>query len=378
MQLAQILRHEWGDFRQEPLTKHKAWLGEQAAYFLAIPPSVAVHEFFHALPIWAFGGRITRCGYGFYWGFVQSDRFFPANQEWLISLAGTIGSLLFGLGLWWLLRQHPSSAVRFFAIRSLRIQLFYSLIFYPIFSAASFIGDWRVIYDFTATPILSGATAVAHGLTLGAFWYGQRQGWFEMRQAESPAELAKIRQLEAAAAAHPHDLNTRLSYVRALRHANAASQARQEAQNFTRDFPNIGEGFIELALIQLLNQSRMPRTALDSLRQALSLPIQQTDYLITAHLLLGQHKLQTERLDEAVNHFSYGIEVANAIPGEAQPKLLGLAQAHHLRATAYQQQNQKALALADVEQAIELARVCGREAMMKNYQLLKQKIHSMR
>lgn len=378
MQLAQILRREWGDFRQEPLTKHKAWLGEQAAFFLAIPPSVAVHEFFHALPIWAFGGRITRCGYGFYWGFVQADRLFPANQEWLISLGGTIGSLLFGLGLWLLLRQHRSSAVRFFAIRSLRIQLFYSLLFYPIFSAVSFIGDWRVIYDFSATPVLSGATVVAHGLVLAAFFYGQKQGWFEMQQAESPAELAKMRQLEAAAAAHPHDLNTRLSYVRALRHANAASQARHEAQNFIQEFPEVGEGFIELALIQLINQSRMPRTALDSLRHALSLPIQQTDYLITAHLLLGQHKLQTERLDEAVNHFSYGIEVANAIPGEAQPKLLGLAQAYHLRATAYQQQNQKALALADVEQAIEMARVCGREAMMKNYQLLKQKIHSMR
>lgn len=37
LQLTQMLWQEWGDFRQEPLTRRKAWLGEQEL-FLAIPP----------------------------------------------------------------------------------------------------------------------------------------------------------------------------------------------------------------------------------------------------------------------------------------------------------------------------------------------------
>ncbi|MBK9051046.1 MAG: hypothetical protein IPL78_09060 [Chloroflexi bacterium] len=319
VQLAQILWHERADFQQEPLTRRKAGLGEQAAFFLAIPPSVAVHEFFHALPIWAFGGRIIRCGYGFYWGFVQADIFFPAEEQWVISLAGTIGSLLFGLALWLVLRRHTSSSVRFFALRSLRIQLFYSLIFYPIFSAVSFIGDWRIIYNFERTPMLSGGLLVVHGVALGAMWYGQREGWFEMRQADSATELAQIRQLEAAAAANPQDMTAQLHYIRALRQSGTGNQAKLAAQKFIQTYPDIGEGYVELALVQLINQSRVPRTALDNLRRALSLPISHAEYVITAHLILGQHDMQLERPEEAMNHFSYAIEVAHNIPARPNP-----------------------------------------------------------
>lgn len=378
VQLAQILWHERAEFQQEPLTRRKASLGEQAAFFLAIPPSVAVHELFHAIFIWMFGGRVARCGYGFYWGFVQPDRNFPVLEQWVMFLAGTIGSLVFAFVLWLVLRNHSSSALRFFAKRSLRTLLFYSLIFYPVFSAISFIGDWRVIYDFSQTPLLSGITLILHGISLGVFWYGQKQGWFEMRQADSATELAQIRQLEAAAAANPHDMTAQLHYIRALRQSGTGSQAKLAAQKFIQTYPDIGEGYVELALVQLINQSRVPRTALDNLRRALSLPISHAEYVITAHLILGQHDMQLERPEEAMNHFSYALDVAHKIPGEAQPKLLSLAQAYHLRATAYQRQQQKTLALADIDQAIELARVCGRTDLMKHYQTYKQSLLSPR
>ena len=376
VQIAQIVWREWGEFRQEPLTRRKAWLGEQAAFFLAIPPSVAVHEFFHAIPIWAFGGRVVRCGYGFYWGFVQADRLFLSEEQWLISLAGTIGSLLFGLTLWWLLRRHQSSAVRFFALRSLRTQLFYALIFYPAFSALTFIGDWRVIYNFEQTPMLSGLVLVLHGVALGAVWYAQKQGWFEMRQADSAAEVAQIRQAEAAAKQTPHNLPIRLQYIRALRQAGTISQARREAEQFCREFPQAGEGYIELALLQTNSVGQLPRSALDHVRHALSLPISHPDYLVTAHLVLGHHAIQVEKFDEAVDRLSYALELSEAIPGEAQGKLLGLAQAYYLRAMAQHRLGQKGMALTDIDKAIEMARRCGRDAMLKSYQNFKLSLTS--
>ncbi len=97
VQLAGVLRRDWGMIRQEPMTRRKSQLAEQTAFFLAVPPAVLVHEIFHAIPIYFWGGRVVDCGYGFYWGFVQADRLFDPSQQWFISLAGTLGSLLIGL-----------------------------------------------------------------------------------------------------------------------------------------------------------------------------------------------------------------------------------------------------------------------------------------
>ena len=176
VQLAGRLRQDWSGFRQPPLTRQKMHLVEQSAFLLAIPPSVIVHEFFHAIPIWLFGGRIASCGYGFYWGYVQADRLFPATEQWMISLGGTIGSLLFAVILFGLLAGNKSPSLRYFGRQSLKNLLYFSLIYYPIFTVLTFIGDWRIIYDFRVTPILSGATAVFHILLLLLFWKSNRRG----------------------------------------------------------------------------------------------------------------------------------------------------------------------------------------------------------
>lgn len=374
VQLGQILWREWGEFKLEPLTPRKAWLGEQAAFFLAIPPSVAVHELFHALPIWAFGGRIARCGYGFYWGFVQADRFFLAEEQWFISLAGTLGSLLFGLTLWLVLRRHRSSSLRYFGLRSLRMQLYFSLIFYPLFSAFTFIGDWRIIYNFERTPQLSGLAVVLHGVGLALMWHGQRQGWFDLPQAESAAQLAQLRQTEAAAAARPRDLASQLQHVKALRQAGLLSQAQREGQKLIRAFPDVGDGYVELALVQLTNQAHFPRAVLEHLQQALARPIGQPDYLVIAHLLLGQHNLNLERAEKALNHLSYAIETAQNIPDQSEANRMRLAQAYYLRAMVHRRQNEMAPARRDIDKAIELARGSGRDELHEHFQTFKQSL----
>jgi len=217
---------------------------------------------------------------------------------------------------------------------------------------------------------------VLHGVALGAVWYAQKQGWFEMRQADSAAEVAQIRQAEAAAKQNPHNLSIRLQYIRALRQAGTISQARREAEQFCREFPQAGEGYIELALLQTNSVGQLPRSALDHVRHALSLPISHPDYLVTAHLVLGHHAIQVEKFDEAVDRLSYALELSEAIPGEAQGKLLGLAQAYYLRAMAQHRLGQKGMALTDIDKAIEMARRCGRDAMLKSYQNFKLSLTS--
>ena len=213
VQLTGILRRDWNGFRQPPLTRQKMHLAEQAAFLLAIPPSVIVHEFFHAIPIWQFGGRVVSCGYGFYWGYVQPDRIFPPGQEWLISLGGTLGSLLFAAVLFTLLYKNRSVSLRYFARQSLRNLLYYSLIYYPIFTMLTFIGDWRIIYNFGSTPVLSGATAVVHAILLLLFWQANRNGWFELVGHSSDADAVEFARLQEQWQLNPHDTNLTLQLV---------------------------------------------------------------------------------------------------------------------------------------------------------------------
>ena len=217
VQLAQRIWRDWAGFRRPPLTRYKMALVEQAAFFLAIPPSVIVHEYFHAIPIWLFGGRVVNCGYGFYWGFVQPDRVFPAVQEWIIGLGGTLGSLLFTAVLFLILYRHQSQTLRYFARQSVKTLSYYSLIYYPIFSAITFIGDWRIIYDFGATPVLSGGTAVVHAASLFLFWQANRRGWFEMVGHKNEGDAAAFAQLEADWRLNPQNSTVALNYVDALR-----------------------------------------------------------------------------------------------------------------------------------------------------------------
>jgi hypothetical protein len=112
----------WQDraaFVGEPLRRQdKSWASE-AAFLIAVPPSVLVHELFHALVVWGLGGKIVDFGFYFYAGYVVPDRAFPAVQSWWISTAGTIGSLLFGILLYLFLRNHRSTTMRYFARQAL-------------------------------------------------------------------------------------------------------------------------------------------------------------------------------------------------------------------------------------------------------------------
>ena len=138
----------WSALNREPLRPEQKQLIDRAAFFLGIPLGVIIHELGHALTVWLFGGQVVDAGYGLYWGYVSHIGSYSPSQLWIIAMAGTIGSLLYGVTMWLIFRRIPLSTYRYFALRVLRVHLYYSLVFYPLFTLFARIGDWEIIYDF--------------------------------------------------------------------------------------------------------------------------------------------------------------------------------------------------------------------------------------
>ena len=368
VQLAGRIRKEWAEFRQAPMTRQKMHLAEQAAFYLAIPPSVLVHEYFHAIPIWSFGGRIVNCGYGFYWGFVQADRFFLPSQEWLISLGGTLGSLLFAAVLFGLLYRNQSRTLRYFARRSLRTLLHYSLIYYPIFTAVTFIGDWRTIYNFGSTPVLSAGTAVVHLGLLLLFWQATRRGWFEMVGQQNEDAAAAFAELEAKWRQMPHDPKLGLAYVEALRMGGAAQKAAAVLQQLLRTNPNMAGAHLQLAFIETEGKRNVPLKAVRRLEKALQLGLDDMREQALAHQLLGQYQLDMGKGELALQHLDQAVGAIEAKKEDDAIHPLYRARLYHMRSLAYQRLRQPELAYQNAQQAITWAQNAEDEKAIAYYQ----------
>jgi tetratricopeptide (TPR) repeat protein len=367
VQLAGRIQKDWSGFRQPPLTRQKMHLVEQAAFYLAIPPSVIVHEFFHAIPIWQFGGRIASCGYGFYWGYVQPDRFFSATQDWIISLGGTLGSLLFAAVLFALLYRNQSQTLRYFGRQSLRTLLYFSLIYYPVFTALTFIGDWRVIYDFRATPVLSGGTAVVHAGLLLLFWQANRRGWFEMVGHQTEKEAKAFAHLKADLQRNPHDVRLVLQVTDAMIASGAKGKAAHLLQQAIRQSPNEAGLYVQLAVVQHGGKGRVPGTAVRNLEKALQLGLSDAYQRAAAHYLLAQFQLDKGQGQAALDHLTQAFNVAE---GQAEPSFNPLfrAKLHQLRSLSYQRLRQPDLAYEAAQQAVAVAQETGNEQAVAYYQ----------
>jgi hypothetical protein len=158
----------WRSLWSTPVTAENATLVSRAAFFLLLPPFVALHEVGHSLAIWAYGLSVVDWGYLGYMGWVvPSASAGPLGDFW-IALAGNLvtlvtGWLAVGLALWG--PGHPIRNILCFELG--RQELFLVLVFYPAI-CLMFPGDFQRIYDFGATPIASGVTAAVHAALLVA------------------------------------------------------------------------------------------------------------------------------------------------------------------------------------------------------------------
>ncbi|MCA9976888.1 MAG: M50 family metallopeptidase [Anaerolineales bacterium] len=364
LQLTAVIWREWQGITQEPLTRHKKQLAEQASFFIAVPIGVFFHEFSHSLATWASGGQVVEFAYRAFWGYIIPSGQFTPFQYWFISLAGTLGSLLFGLTVWLLLRHHRYSALRYFGLRAFRFQVYFSLIYYPVFTLLGFEGDWRMIYDFGATPLWSGVTAVFHIALLFLFWQGDRRGWFEMLAHDSLAYQDAFHAL-AASVRDTLDTQTQIRYIDALRRGGAVNKAKYQLAQLLRTMPDSGSAHLEMALLLSEGKRQVPLRAIEHTRQALSLGLPNNISAAFAHQLLGKYNLDISHLEEADSHISQAIALTQTEP-ESDP--LQLARLYHLHSQVSRQQRQMQRAHADLQQALSLAQTTANEQAIAYYQ----------
>lgn len=365
LQLLATIGREWSSVMQEPLTHRKKYFAEQAAFFIAVPVGVFLHEFGHALAVWVSGGQVAEFGYRVFWGYVVPQGMFTPAQGWFISLSGTLGSLIFGAGIWLLFKENSHSALSYFGLRAFRFQVFFSTIYYPVFTLLGFEGDWRSIYDFGATPILSGLTVPFHlGLVL-LFWWGDRTGWFERTSHETVAEQEKFESLAQAAGLNPQNTQIQLQYVDAMRQGGADNRAKTHLKSFLKQNPDSGAVYLELALLESGNKSQITRRSAEYLQQALQLGLPTPGGQAYAHQLLGKYYLDRNQLDEAVQALNdaLGLKIEGEETAVAQHK----AALYHLRSQAHRRQSRYEAAYQDIQEAIILTQQVGDDKLVAYY-----------
>ncbi|MBP6787435.1 MAG: M50 family metallopeptidase [Candidatus Promineofilum sp.] len=360
LQLVVQIARNWAELRQEPLTRAKQQQAEQAAFFVGVPPAVLVHELAHAAAIWLFGGQVVEFGYRVFWGYVVPQGTFSLTQNWIIAVAGTLGSLAFGAALWLLLRRNPSRTLQYFGLRAFRFQIYFSLLYYPIFSLFLPIGDWRTIYDFAATPLLSGGTAVIHAALLLWFWRADRAGAFEMPAFDTAAEQAHYE----ATAAVTGDPAAQLRAVQTLRQGGAPHRANRALAAFIATYPQLAEGQLQRALLGAQGRGGVGhgvgRDAAEAARRALVLGLREPGDAALAHQLIALHEL--ERGDGRAAQAELDAALS-AAPGYDPDWLPGLrrAELHALRGQAYRRQARYEDAYREIGLGIDLAVAAGRE-----------------
>jgi tetratricopeptide (TPR) repeat protein len=354
IQLGIKVWREWSAIRVEPLTGSKKHLADQSSYFIAVPVGVLAHELGHVLAVWASGGTVAEFHYRAFWGYVVPIGSFTNVQEWFIAISGTVASLLFGVAIWLLFRQARSSTLRYFGLRAFRFQVYFSLIYYPLFTLLGFVGDWRTIYDFAATPLLSAATAGVHAGILLLFWHGDRIGWFEAPSHANLTEQERFEEVAAAAAVSPLDAQIQIQYIDGLRRGGADRKAKYQLQKFLNANPDSAAGHLELAAIENGGKGEVSKKVSEYAAKALSLGLTEPRQIAYANELVGRYNLAGGNVEAAINHYSEA--VAN-LPADESSKM----HLYLLRSQALRRQQRYEEAYQDLQQIIDYAHASGEQ-----------------
>jgi tetratricopeptide (TPR) repeat protein len=266
--LVRVVR-SWSSLWDDSITADDQRLAARAAFYLLIPPTVALHELGHAIAIWAYGLQVVDFRFLGYMGFVvPSASAGPLGDFW-VALIGNLVTLLLGvlaLGFGLFRPGHPVRNI--LAIELGRQQLFLVLAFYPAISIGANQGDFRWIYNFDQTPLASGITAALHALIAGGgyLWWLRRMKTRAMVLC-SPAAL-HLPALERRLAADPGDRQANAALVELYLRAGDLVRARRCLDRIAADGGGL-EPRSRLAYAELLLITGEAGRALEELEAAL-------------------------------------------------------------------------------------------------------------
>ena len=153
-------------------------LVQQAAFFVLVPVSVALHELGHAIAVWSFGGRVIDFGFYVFAGFVAYREPFSDAQRIVVALAGPLVNVVLSAGagaVVFLTRPPLRAAVNELLLQFALLSGVNALVFYPALDLISSLdGDWRQMY-FGGEPAVSLAIFIGHAAILGGSWWAWRQ-----------------------------------------------------------------------------------------------------------------------------------------------------------------------------------------------------------
>lgn len=166
-------------FWDHDFTRADSRLASRVAVFCVPPLLVIVHELGHVAGAVVIGARVVGFHYGVFEGSVTVEGNLAAAGNWLLAVSGSVVAALAGVALVVIGMKRTSMrpALRHVFLLGGVLTVLFNLVVYPLVSLAESAGDWVSVYDFSATPVLSGVTAVVHvGAVIGLMQWWQRRG----------------------------------------------------------------------------------------------------------------------------------------------------------------------------------------------------------
>jgi hypothetical protein len=199
----------WSAFWDGTLSSADKRLATQAAIFLVPPVVVLIHELGHVVAVLAVGAEVAGFHYGLFEGSVGVGGVLTPAQSWFVALAGNVAGAAVGLAMVVVGARAAGMrpALRYVLLLGGLLQVVWAIVGYPLLSLSSDWGDWIVVYDFDATPVLSGATLVVHALALVALWRWWRRSLRTTLFAIGSGAGDELARRRAAVEAAPGDVD---------------------------------------------------------------------------------------------------------------------------------------------------------------------------
>ncbi len=299
------LYKHWDTFWDDDITPQERMDATRVAIFILVPIGVLLHEVGHALAVWQLGGRVVQFNWSFLSGYVVPEGNFSPAGVWWIYFSGNLVSILLGFGALLALLVPVRPMVKYLAVTFAEVELFMSLIGYPMLSLAGVEGDWVGIYGIPPTPLKLVLALLHVALLVALIWFIRNPRVRRWRLLLSHAAQRRVGALEASIAAHPTDLQPRLDLAQYYMEQGEPTLARETVNEALQAAPGDPDALYAAGV--LAEQGKKNKQAADYYQQALT-RLGPGPRAVNVAMRLGRVYITLEQPTDAVAAYSQAID----------------------------------------------------------------------